>query len=587
CEPNYGSAKSISFMKRHTAPAGRFAGIASAFFVCALAAFILNAKQAEARRGYYRQIYSPPAAAMAIDLYSGRILYSKNPNELRYPASLTKVMTLYLLFDAIRDGRLSMKTELKVSANAAAQPPTRLGLSEGDTISVADAVGAIVTKSANDMAVVIAEALAGSEQEFARRMTQKARTIGMLNTTFRNASGLPDPEQKTTAQDLIVLGKNILADHPERCKIFATKYFQYDGQVFQNHNTMLFSYQGMEGMKTGYTAAAGFNLIATARRGDKRLLAVVLGGHSASSRNSAMRMILDSSWPKALTQVAAKKSGIQIASVPPRPVAEAPDQKQPAPQSASFKPAPPPAITRAGTAPILRLKRKPDRVSASILLASIEISVAGKPYSAKAYGFEAANAERGTDEPDDKAERARRSSPAYVPPPAQEVARNETLVAQVMPAPKNISVHYKTGGQPDVTPLEAASLDAPSQMPAEPAKPAQVVRTVQNEEAKQPQTLAAATMAVSLEMDQPGPFHVQVGAFADKDEAKQRLESVRQALGPEIIKAHPDFIVPVSLPTGVTMFRARLSRFANEAQAKLICKRLKSSGIDCWDIRAQ
>src|SRR5208283_2907709 len=143
----------------------------------------------------------------------------------------------------------------------------------------------------------------------------------------RNASGLPNDEQQTTAQDLIILGKSILADHPERCKVFSTKYFQYDGQVFRNHNTLLFSYQGMEGMKTGFTSAAGFNLIATARRNDKRLLAVVLGGPSAGARNATMRSILDNAWSKALTQTAARKAGIEVASAKPegaeRPANEA------------------------------------------------------------------------------------------------------------------------------------------------------------------------------------------------------------------------------------------------------------------------
>ncbi len=256
-------------------------------------------------------------AAMAIDLYTGRVLYSKNADAPRYPASVTKVMTLYLLFDALRDGKLTMRTQLQVSEHAAEQSPTKLGLSAGDTISVADAIGSIVTKSANDMAVTVAEALAGSEEEFARRMTQKARTIGMLNTTFRNASGLPNSEQKTTAQDLIILGKSILADHPERSKVFATKYFQYRGEIMRNHNTMLFSYEGMEGMKTGFTSAAGFNLLASAHRGDKRILAVVLGGASSGARNATMRNILDTSWSKAMTQTAARKSGIQVAAAKP------------------------------------------------------------------------------------------------------------------------------------------------------------------------------------------------------------------------------------------------------------------------------
>ena len=198
-----------------------------AFLVLMLAALFAAASQAEARRhrAVWRAPASPPAA-MAIDLHTGHVLYTKNPDVPRYPASITKVMTLYLLFDALRDGRLTMRSELRVSEHAAAQSPTKLGLRAGDTISVADAIGAIVTKSANDMAVTVAEALAGSEEEFAREMTQKARTIGMVNTTFRNASGLPNSEQTTTARDLIVLGKSILADHPERSKVFATRYYQ-------------------------------------------------------------------------------------------------------------------------------------------------------------------------------------------------------------------------------------------------------------------------------------------------------------------------------------------------------------------------
>ena len=311
-----------------------------AFLLLTIAGLTLLAADAEARRRRFQERYSPPGSAMAIDLYTGRILYSKNPNEPRYPASITKVMTLYLLFDALRDGRLTMSTRLQVSEHAAEQSPTKLGLSPGETIAVSDVIGAIVTKSANDMAVTVAEALAGSEEEFARLMTQKARTIGMLHTTFRNASGLPNPEQTTTALDLIVLGKSILVDHPQRARVFATKYFQYNGEIFRNHNTMLFSYEGMEGMKTGFTSASGFNLLASAHRGDKRLLAVVLGGESAGSRNATMRNILDASWSKALSQTAARKAGIQAtAAVKPFELAvaeeprrqEGPKHPEPAP----------------------------------------------------------------------------------------------------------------------------------------------------------------------------------------------------------------------------------------------------------------
>jgi D-alanyl-D-alanine carboxypeptidase len=598
---------SMSFLKRDPRLTRRVLPKPLTHVLLAVLGLTFVASQAEARRHYYRHHasgYASAAAAMAIDLHTGRILYSKNVDEPRYPASITKVMTLYLLFDALRDGKIAMTTKLRVSAHAADQSPTKLDLSEGDTISVADAIGAIVTKSANDMAVAVAEALAGSEEEFARRMTQKARTIGMLHTTFRNASGLPNSEQVTTAQDLIVLGKSILVDHPERCKVFATKYFQYDGQVFRNHNTLLFSYAGMEGMKTGFTSAAGFNLIATARRSDKRLLAVVLGGVSASSRNAAMRNILDNAWPKAMTQMAARKAGMTIAAAAPKPAAEPPASKpaQPAPQpvkqaAAAIAPGP------AGfTGSYSRLKRRPDRQSISILLGSIEEGLVSRPRANAAASAKPAQSasDMTTDEPEDKAERAEERSAAYVPPPPQDIVRNETLAAMTAPAPAhhNVSVHYKTVRQPDVTPLAAAALD-PEPAPAKPVRLVSAAESAQGAQLKAvqqagvagtpaapPQTLAAATAEESRSMDQPGPFHVQVGAFADQEQARERLHSVRETLGAAMLKAHPEFIMPVSLPSGVTMFRARLSRFSDEAQAKATCKRLKKSGIECWDIRA-
>ncbi len=563
--------------------------------ICLVTALFSLASNAEARRHYYRERPSGPAAAaaMAIDIYTGRVLYSKNADAPRYPASVTKVMTLYLLFDALRDGKLTMRTQLRVSEHAAEQSPTKLDLSAGDTISVADAIGAIVTKSANDMAVTVAEALAGSEEEFARRMTQKARTIGMLNTTFRNASGLPNPEQKTTAQDLIILGKSILADHPDRSKVFATKYFQYRGEIMRNHNTMLFSYEGMEGMKTGFTSAAGFNLLASAHRGDKRILAVVLGGASAGARNATMRNILDASWSKAITQTAARKSGTRLAAAKPVEL-EAPARPKPVARSsdeiAPAKPIAPVKAVRVATLPapqpIWQPTQKPDRQSIGMLIASIDNGLIARQPSKRSEP-PVTDPDMTTDEPEDKPELATRQSTAYVPPAPQEIARNETLVAQVQTMPlRNVSVHYKTIRQVEVEPLDAVSLDAP---PVEPQiVKVQAARAVEREEPRQAQKPATATLAVSRDVaDQPGPYYVQVGSFPDEAQAAQRLESVRQALGPSQLKAHPEFVVPVALPSGVTMYRARLSRFADETQAKSACKKLRSSGIECWDMRAR
>ncbi|HXW22013.1 MAG TPA: D-alanyl-D-alanine carboxypeptidase family protein, partial [Rhodomicrobium sp.] len=432
--------------------------------MCALAVLLAVASGAQARRHHIVGRSSSAVAAMAMDLYTGRVLYSRNPNEPRYPASITKVMTLYLLFDALRDGKLTMRTQLRVSEHAAEQSPTKLGLSPGDTISVADAIGAIVTKSANDMAVTVAESLAGSEEEFARRMTQKARTIGMLNTTFRNASGLPNSEQKTTAQDLIILGKNILADHPDRSKVFATKYFQYRGEIMRNHNTMLFSYEGMEGMKTGFTSAAGFNLLASAHRGDKRILAVVLGGESPGARNAAMRNILDASWSKAMTQMAARKSGIEAASLrqpleavaEPRRVQRSHEDR---PEKDSQGRRAPAATLATIPQPVLQLKQKPDGSSIGMLIASIETGLVAKhPLGHSNPAM--ADSDMTTDEPEERAEAEATRRAAYAPPASQDIARNETLVAQVQPAQmQNVSVHYKTARQVDVEPLDAVSLD--------------------------------------------------------------------------------------------------------------------------------
>jgi D-alanyl-D-alanine carboxypeptidase len=273
-------------------------GARFALIVCLVAA--MTAVPAEAKKKRKRSHYSPPQAAMVVDFYSGKILYAQHIDAKRYPASITKVMTLYLLFEQLRDGHMTRNTKLKVSAKAASRPPSKLGLKPGSTISVSDAMYALVTKSANDVAAVVAENIAGSEAAFARMMTQKARAIGMSKTTFRNASGLPNSAQVTTARDLITLGRRVLKDFPDEAKIYRTRYFKYKGRKYRNHNRLLFSYAGMDGLKTGFTRASGFNLLASCHRDDKHLLAVVLGGRSSRHRNARMRTLLNRSWRKAV-----------------------------------------------------------------------------------------------------------------------------------------------------------------------------------------------------------------------------------------------------------------------------------------------
>lgn len=245
--------------------------------------------------------YAAKFAAMVVDGHNGKILYSRNGNALRYPASLTKIMTLYLLFDLLEAGKLKETSRLTVSKYAAGQAPSKLGLKPGQTILVKDAIHALVTKSANDVAVVVAENIGGTEANFARQMTKKARSIGMSKTVFRNASGLPDKKQVTTAKDMITLANHLMFEHPERYAYFSKKYFRYRGKKYRNHNRLLFDYKGTDGIKTGYTRASGFNLLANVRRGNKHLIAVVFGGKTSSRRNAAMRSMLNKSLPRAST----------------------------------------------------------------------------------------------------------------------------------------------------------------------------------------------------------------------------------------------------------------------------------------------
>ncbi len=239
------------------------------------------------------------AAVLVVDGNTGRVLHERSADELRFPASLVKLMTLYMLFEQIELGRISYKTRIRFSAHAVGQSPSKLDVEEGSEIEVIDAIKALVAKSANDVAVAIAEHIAGSEERFAQLMTQKARQLGMKSTTFRNASGLPDPGQVTTARDMIVLALRLQDDYTRHYPLFATRTFTFNGETYRNHNSLLFRYPGLDGMKTGYIRASGFNLVASARRANKHVVAVVFGGATAARRNAAMQTYLNAAFAKA------------------------------------------------------------------------------------------------------------------------------------------------------------------------------------------------------------------------------------------------------------------------------------------------
>ena len=236
---------------------------------------------------------NPRYSALVMNAETGDVLYSRSADSRRYPASLTKVMTLYLLFEAIEEGELTMESELTVSRRAAGQPPSKLGVVAGTTISVSDAIQALAVRSANDVAVVVAEGLAANEWQFSRLMTARAQEMGMDHTRFENASGLPHARQQSTARDLGVMAMHMVNDFPQYLHYFSQREFTYGERTWQTHNHLLENYEGTTGMKTGYIRASGFNLIATVDRNGHSLVGIVMGGRSVVTRDNEMMRLLD------------------------------------------------------------------------------------------------------------------------------------------------------------------------------------------------------------------------------------------------------------------------------------------------------
>jgi D-alanyl-D-alanine carboxypeptidase len=277
-------------------------GLASVLAITALTLSPAEARHYRARVMTHGHDYSPPSSAIVVDANSGNVLYAASPDELRHPASLTKIMTLYLLFERMETGKLKLDSELPVSEHASVQAPTKLGLKPGQTIAVEDAIKGLVTKSANDAAVVVAEAIGGTESEFAEMMTKKARAIGMSRTVYRNASGLPNDDQVTTARDQALLGRAIQERFPRQYRYFSTLSFTYHGESMRNHNMLLGNVDGVDGIKTGYTQASGFNLVTSVHRNNRHIVAVVLGGATAGARDAKMRSLIETHIASASTQ---------------------------------------------------------------------------------------------------------------------------------------------------------------------------------------------------------------------------------------------------------------------------------------------
>ena len=253
---------------------------------------------------------NPKYSSIVLDMDTGKVLHSSRADKKLYPASLTKMMTLYMAFEAIKTGRLSLDQRLVVSRNASRQPPSKIGLRAGKTITVRDAIQACATKSANDAAVVLAEAIGGSVDNFAAMATARARSLGMSRTTFKNPHGLTQRGQLSTARDMGLLGRRLFIDFPEHYHVFKRKVFKHSGRKFRATNKLLGKYKGADGIKTGYTSASGFNLVASAEQDGRRIVGVVFGGKSSARRNRHMRKLLDKGF-----KIAPKRRALELASV--------------------------------------------------------------------------------------------------------------------------------------------------------------------------------------------------------------------------------------------------------------------------------
>jgi D-alanyl-D-alanine carboxypeptidase len=548
------------------------------------------ATSAEAKKHrIVRHAYSPPQSAMVLDANSGKILHANNIDALRYPASITKVMTLYLVFEQLRAGTIKPDTELSVSAKAAGQAPSKLELASGTTITVQNAVYALVTKSANDVAVVFAENIGGTEEEFAHLMTAKAHALGMRNTTFHNASGLPNPGQMTTAHDLIIMAQHILADFPEYSSVFQTRAFTYNGETHRNHNSLLFSYPGMEGLKTGFTQLSGFNLLASARRGDKHLLAVVLGGSSARDRNNRVRNLLDASWSKA-TATKSKGQNFVVASAtgsatkPEVAKEEKVVQTKTAALSDNY-------IITSEDLP----ERNPalhstiDEQVLAVTLASNERQTEKPTPAARtqiALASDAVAPEKKAPQPQQNAVVINASE--SVSPPRTKIATKTTTVAAANIATGNITT-ANTTATTNATPVTvAAPASANTKSEPESDKKIDAQASIQPkakpEVSKKTEVSKNDASAAATSANNAGPFQIQVGSYLNEEGAKDQLQTIH-AKARDVLNGHGQLTVSSNVQ-GKAYYRARFGRFS-EAEAKDTCVKLKSLKVDCLVVRAE
>jgi D-alanyl-D-alanine carboxypeptidase len=601
------------------------------------AAVIATTESAEARRYQRRHVahhhahssdddrgsYSPQFASIIVDGNSGAVLTATSPDGIRHPASLTKIMTLYLLFERLDTGKIKLDTEMPVSEHAADQDPTKLDLRAGQTIKVEDAIKGLVTRSANDAAVVIAEYIGGTEEGFARMMTKKARALGMSRTVYRNASGLPNDEQVTTARDQSTLGRAIQDRFPRYYRYFSTTTFAFRGHTINGHNHLLGSVEGVDGIKTGYTRASGFNLVSSIHRGNRFLVGVVLGGRSGGSRDAIMRNLLAENLSKAattrtvatITERNGSEAAVEVADADPD--AAAPQTIQAAAQPASTAPDPmaPPAMrlpgakiaaamaqATAAVPPAQTARVEPAPMTSGVLQIPPLALVPGssepmKPVRVKTVQVKAGTvklASAGPPHPPPPLTSAIPQPAASVPETSNAVVAKATATS-VEPARQEYAPPAMRTEMPPQPPghgtgngvlgvLPASSLTAAAPAPA--AAPVPAPQIVANA-SPAPQPVVQPQAAQQDNAAKPAVAHtgwiVQVGALESEDEAQKRIEAARSSARGLLTKADP-FTEPVIAKDNRKLYRARFAGLERD-QAEAVCRALRRSDISCITVR--
>ena len=537
-----------------------------------------------------------------IDANTGATLADQESTEPRYPASLTKMMTLYLTFEALEQGRLKMTTKIPISQAAANAAPSKLDLAPGDEITLDDAILALVTKSANDVAIAIAEKLGGTEANFAKLMTAKAHSLGMKATTFRNASGLPDPGQTTTARDMTTLGLRLYDDHPRYFPLFATRTHSYNGATFRNHNTLMLQMPGINGIKTGYTHASGFNLVSSLQVDGKHLIGAIFGGETAGSRNAHMKVALTRALAKASTTktrrptLLARIAAAVLPAKKPKPA--------PAPVAATGPASAEPLASKAPEALIATPVASEQAVQApasgiKFALARVRPLTVAPPVVPRAVAANpVAPVETIQPAPTTASSRVARpaqpSTVAPIEPPASPtktaLAKPSELVARL---PSSFETQMATFASNIATAPAPAAAPLPATAAIEPARTPSTLSTQLAQltappapapMAKPPFALAGPSGPPPVLVARTGPrFVIQVGAFATPAEADKQLATV-QAQFPQLA-AYGRTRQAVAVGDK-TVYRARLTGF-DQASAASSCGLLNNHATPCLALKSE